>query len=257
MVEMKIKREHAPIYKDASILLRPKTGLKDMFLELDPGNEEAGEIDAGDRVPVSETLPDVNPDEILAQLDADTRDYLRVLLNAGAEALEDDGPTDLRKTFKRFEPLSRDSAKATRLLIQRRRNIARTITNFQELATRARPKGQGPGGADRLGQRELRGDRGAGREPARGAAPVPGRARGDAEHAGQRLVPRRQPRPRAHQAAPGRPGARAVAAREPPVLPRHHARHPRPDPPVRPGRASRLCATSAAPRRTSPSSRRA
>ena len=38
---MKIRRKYAPLYNDASILLRPKTGLKDMYLELDPGNREA------------------------------------------------------------------------------------------------------------------------------------------------------------------------------------------------------------------------
>ena len=133
VVEMKIKRKYAPIYSDASILLRPKTGLKDMFLELDPGNSSAGELDEGEMVPVSNTLPDVNPDEILASLDADTRDYLRVLLNAGAQGVGDG--TQLRQTFKRFEPLSRDGRKATRLLIARRKNIKRSISNFQKLAT--------------------------------------------------------------------------------------------------------------------------
>ena len=135
VVEMKIRRKYAPIYKDATILLRPKTGLKDMFLELDPGNRPAGELEEGHRIPVANTIPDVNPDEILASLDGDTRDYLRVLLNSGAEALEDDAPAELRQTFKRFEPLSRDARKATRLLIARRKNIRRTITNFSELAT--------------------------------------------------------------------------------------------------------------------------
>ena len=135
VVEMKIRRKYAPIYKDASILLRPKTGLKDMFLELDPGNRPAGELEEGHRIPVANTIPDVNPDEILASLDGDTRDYLRVLLNSGAEAFEGDAPKELRQTFKRFEPLARDTRKATRLLAERRRNIRRTITNFQELAT--------------------------------------------------------------------------------------------------------------------------
>jgi phospholipid/cholesterol/gamma-HCH transport system substrate-binding protein len=134
VVDMNIRRKYAPIYKDASILLRPKTGLKDMFLELDPGNKAAGELEEGERVPVAQTIPDVNPDEILASLDTDTRDYLRVLLNAGAEAFDGDAPKEFRQTFKRFEPLSRDGRKATQLLIARRRNIRRTITNFQELA---------------------------------------------------------------------------------------------------------------------------
>ena len=37
---MKIKDKYKPIYRDATVLLRPKTGLKDMYLALDPGNDE-------------------------------------------------------------------------------------------------------------------------------------------------------------------------------------------------------------------------
>jgi phospholipid/cholesterol/gamma-HCH transport system substrate-binding protein len=135
VVEMLIDEEHAPVHRDATILLRPKTGLKDMFLELDPGTRSAGALREGERIQVSNTLPDVNPDEVLAQLDGDTRAYLRVLLNSGAEALDGEGSADLRETFKRFEPTARDGARITRLLAQRRGNVKRVIHNFQELAT--------------------------------------------------------------------------------------------------------------------------
>jgi phospholipid/cholesterol/gamma-HCH transport system substrate-binding protein len=146
VVEMQIKDEYKPIYRDATILLRPKTGLKDMFLSLDPGTEKAGELREGTRVPVANTLPDINADEVLAELDADTRAYLRVLLNAGGTAFDDEATgaaseydqtaaQDLRETFKRFEPASRDGRKITRLLVERRRNIARVIHNFQEFST--------------------------------------------------------------------------------------------------------------------------
>jgi phospholipid/cholesterol/gamma-HCH transport system substrate-binding protein len=135
IVEMKIQRDHAPIYQDASILLRPKTGLKDMYLSLDPGTEAAGEVPDGGRISSANTLPDVNPDEVLAALDTDTRDYLRILLNAGAQALDADGPAELRQVLKRFEPTARDAEKITAGLIKRRGNIRRVVHNFQELAT--------------------------------------------------------------------------------------------------------------------------
>jgi phospholipid/cholesterol/gamma-HCH transport system substrate-binding protein len=97
-------------------------------------------------VPVANTLPDVNSDEILAQLDDDTRAYLRVLLNAGGAAFDDEatggvekyGQTaaqDLREAFKRFEPTARYGNKLTRLLARRRGNIRRVIHNFQEFST--------------------------------------------------------------------------------------------------------------------------
>lgn len=142
IVEMKIQRKYAPVFRDATILLRPKTGLKDMFLELDPGNPEAGEFEEGERIRVANTLNDVNPDEILAQLDGDVREYLRVLLASGAQALDGDSPSQLREVFKRFEPTARDGQRITALLAQRRRNVARVIHNFQELSTEL-------GGSDR------------------------------------------------------------------------------------------------------------
>ncbi len=135
VVEMKIKRRYAPIYRNATILLRPKTGLKDMYLELDPGSQSAGEVPENDTIPVANSLPDVNPDEVLAQLDGDTRDYLRILLDSGAQGLSGEGPKDLRATFRRFEPTSRDAAKITQLLAVRRQNLSRVVRNFQLLAT--------------------------------------------------------------------------------------------------------------------------
>jgi phospholipid/cholesterol/gamma-HCH transport system substrate-binding protein len=134
LVEMKIQRDHAPIYKDATILLRPKTALKDMYLSLDPGTPAAGEIPEGGKVPVDNTLPDVNPDEILAALDGNTRDYLRILLNSGAEALSGNSPARLRQTLKRFAPTTRDTERITKGLVVRRRNLQRVVHNFQELA---------------------------------------------------------------------------------------------------------------------------
>jgi phospholipid/cholesterol/gamma-HCH transport system substrate-binding protein len=146
VVQMNIQEKYKPIYKDATILLRPKTGLKDMYLALDPGTKAAGEIKDGGSVPVANTLPDVNSDEILAQLDDDTRAYLRVLLNAGGAAFDDEatggeeryGQTasqDLREAFKRFEPTARYGNKLTRLLARRRGNLRRVIHNFQEFST--------------------------------------------------------------------------------------------------------------------------
>ena len=136
VVQMRLRQEHSQVYRDATILLRPKTGLKDMYLSLDPGTPESGRLPEGGRVRVGNTLPDVNPDEVLAGLDADTRAYLQVLLNAGGQALGDEeASADLRETFKRFEPTARYGKRVTLALAERRRNLRRVIHTFQELAT--------------------------------------------------------------------------------------------------------------------------
>ena len=66
VVTVNMEKKYAPVYRDAHVLLRPKTGLKDMYLALDPGTRKAGALPSGGTIPVSNTLPDVNPDEILA-----------------------------------------------------------------------------------------------------------------------------------------------------------------------------------------------
>ena len=47
VVTMKIRRKYTPIYKDATALLRPKTGLNDMVIELDARLAAAGEAPDG------------------------------------------------------------------------------------------------------------------------------------------------------------------------------------------------------------------
>jgi phospholipid/cholesterol/gamma-HCH transport system substrate-binding protein len=132
IVGMRIRKKYAPIYRDASVLLRPKTGLKDMVAELTPGSRQAGELREGDRIPVAQTLPDVNLDEVLSSLDADTRDYLRLLLNDGGEALGGNG-RELAQTLRRIEPTAKYARQVNESLAERRRNIARVVHNFSLL----------------------------------------------------------------------------------------------------------------------------
>lgn len=135
VVQMRIKPHH-PVYKNATLLLRPKTGLKDMYIEMDPGTKNAGQVPRDGTLPVANTLPDVNLDEILSNLDGDTRAYLQILINAGGEAFGSKGyNADLRQTFKRFDPTARDTAKFTSLLSKRRANLQHVIHNFQQLTS--------------------------------------------------------------------------------------------------------------------------
>lgn len=122
------------VHTDATALLRPKTGLKDMFIALDPGSAEAPLAQENFVIPVQNTLPDINPDEVYAALDADSRDYLKLLVNGAGEGLKGRG-ADLQDVFRRFEPIHRDLAKVTEAVAERRDNLARLIHNLDELNT--------------------------------------------------------------------------------------------------------------------------
>jgi phospholipid/cholesterol/gamma-HCH transport system substrate-binding protein len=132
IIGMKIEPRYRRVYRDATVLLRPKTGLKDMVAELTPGTKAAGLLPEGGRIPVSQTLPDVNLDEILAALDADTRDYLTLLLNDGGQALKGNG-RELGNTLRRIEPTAKLSRQVNEQLAKRSRNIKRAIHNFSLL----------------------------------------------------------------------------------------------------------------------------
>jgi phospholipid/cholesterol/gamma-HCH transport system substrate-binding protein len=133
VVTMKIRRKYTPIYRNATALLRPKTGLNDMVIELDPGSKTAGPAPHGWTVPINQTLPNVNFDEILSSLDADTRDYLQLLLGAAGEGLDGQGKK-LSASLKRFEPTGRYLARVNGALAERERNIRRSIHNFRLLS---------------------------------------------------------------------------------------------------------------------------
>ena len=132
IIGMDLEPEFARVYRDATILLRPKTGLKDMVAELEPGTPAAGRLPEGGRIPVSQTLPDVNLDEILAALDTDTRDYLRILVADGARGLDGNGRA-LAQAIRRFEPTARYAREVNEGLAERRANIKRAIHNFSLL----------------------------------------------------------------------------------------------------------------------------
>ncbi len=132
IVEMKIREKYAHIYKDATALLRPKTGLNDMVIELNPGSPSSGEIARGGTLPVSRTLPNVNPDEILAGLDADTRAYLQLLVNGGGEGLNGNSK-ELSATLKRFDPITVYLAQIGEEMGRRQAYIKQGIHNFRLL----------------------------------------------------------------------------------------------------------------------------
>jgi phospholipid/cholesterol/gamma-HCH transport system substrate-binding protein len=145
VVTMNIYKQYAPIYRNATVLLRPRTPLKDMYLELDPGTRSAGQIPNGGTLPIGATNPDIDFSDILASLDSDTRTYLLLLLQGGAQAFRNPGNTgelpspravsDLRGVFKRFAPLNRDTATFTRLLALRQQNIRRAIHGLEQVTT--------------------------------------------------------------------------------------------------------------------------
>ncbi len=128
VVQLEIKPKYKNLIRDdATALLRPKTALKDMFVEVDPGHGKP--VPDGGRISVANSLPDINPDQVYSALDADTRPYLRLLVVGAGKGLQGRG-ADLREVFRRFEPIHRDLARVTKATAHRRRELKLLVHDY-------------------------------------------------------------------------------------------------------------------------------
>jgi phospholipid/cholesterol/gamma-HCH transport system substrate-binding protein len=131
------------IHTNWTALLRPKTGLKDMFIELAPGRGQAPVAKPGYTIPVASTNPDVDVDEILSSLDSDTRSYLQLLINGAGAGLAGKGGSELAQVFERFEPTHRDLARVNKAIGARGQDLRQLVNSLQRLNTAlATNKGQ-------------------------------------------------------------------------------------------------------------------
>ena len=134
IVDLDVEPEYDDlIHTDANAMLRPRTGLKDMYIQVFPGGEKGAPLaEAGFTIPVSNSLTDVDLDEILAEFDTRTRDYLTLLANGTGRGLRNRG-NDLARVFERFGPTFRDLARVNRAVAQEREAVSSAITALAEL----------------------------------------------------------------------------------------------------------------------------
>jgi phospholipid/cholesterol/gamma-HCH transport system substrate-binding protein len=102
-----------------------------MFIELDPGSG-GRKLKEHETIPVQNTEPDVDPDEVLSALDTDTRSYLVLLINGLGKGLAGHGK-DLNATFKALGPTQRDLKRVTQAVATRRHELARLVHNYADL----------------------------------------------------------------------------------------------------------------------------
>jgi phospholipid/cholesterol/gamma-HCH transport system substrate-binding protein len=120
------------IHSNATALLRPKTGLQDMFVELNPGSSPAPVVNAGYTIPLAQTNPEVNFDEVLGSLDGDTRQYLSLLVNGAGQGLKGQG-NNLAGVLERFEPTHQDLARLNSAVAVRGADLQQLIHSLGRL----------------------------------------------------------------------------------------------------------------------------
>jgi len=88
IVEMEIQDKGLPIYKDATLKIRPRIFLEgNFFVELEPGTPSAPRLNSGDVLPITQTAQPVQLDQVLTALQSDTREDLKAALKGYGQAL--------------------------------------------------------------------------------------------------------------------------------------------------------------------------
>lgn len=135
-VTMKIRREYANrVHTDATAALRPRTPLQDMIIQLDPGTKSAPLLKAGGNIPAAQTMTPVEFDEIVSEFDVDTRAYLGILLQQGAEGFGNGGDKELGGLLRGLEPAVVYSARIAKAMKSRNAEAARAVTNLERVST--------------------------------------------------------------------------------------------------------------------------
>jgi phospholipid/cholesterol/gamma-HCH transport system substrate-binding protein len=134
----KVRLDIEPKYKDllhqdAEFLLRPKTGLSDMVVEIDPGTD-GPPPEEGSTIPLARGLSNVQLDQFWASLDRETQDYLVLLLDNAGVALDGKG-RELSQGLRRFGPFATYTARLNGALEKRRDNISGGVRALSLLAT--------------------------------------------------------------------------------------------------------------------------
>ena len=141
-VELDIERDRlASVHVDARALVRPKTGLQDMTIDLDPGDRRKPRLDEDDVLPVERSMPQVNVEEVLAGLDADTRGYVQSLLQGLGEGLGGQAKISLRQLLERLQPTLARTSTLTEALRSRRTELRRLVAGLSRLSGRVAVQG--------------------------------------------------------------------------------------------------------------------
>ena len=136
VVALEMDPEELPqVFSDAHARLVPRTPLKDLQVELDPGRRRDKPLAEGGRIPVARTSPPLDSDELTRALDADTRDLFSVLVGEGARGMRGRGG-DLRALLRTLEPTAEQIASLTGAL-KRRRGALRGLVHELSLLAHA------------------------------------------------------------------------------------------------------------------------
>lgn len=131
-LELRVSDEQK-IYSNARFVLRPKSPLNDMYVEISPGGPPGKLLHDGSTVASAQTVRPIQVDEVLGHLDTDARQGLTALLAESDVALAN-APSRLPGGLKETDVATVDLKPVMEQLEQRRDLLAELMTSLSEIA---------------------------------------------------------------------------------------------------------------------------
>ncbi len=133
VLELRIEDKY-PVYDNARVVLRPKSPLNDMYVEVNPGTPDGKKLSDGDVLPVANSVAPVQVDEVLSHLDENAQAGLTSLLAESDVALAN-APTELPKGLTATDEVLKRLKPVMDQLDARREKLARLVTAMSDISS--------------------------------------------------------------------------------------------------------------------------
>lgn len=132
-LELAIDKGHQ-VYDNARVLLRPKSPLNEMYVELNPGGPPGKPLAEDGVLPLANSLRPVQVDEALGHLDNNTRNALTTLLSESDVALAG-APGTLPKGLESTDQVVRDLHPVVTAVQTRKETLQKLVTALGQIAS--------------------------------------------------------------------------------------------------------------------------
>lgn len=125
-VTLKLDKDVAPVYRDATVLVRQKTLVGENYIELTRGHPSTGTLPDGAQLPLSQDKEAVPLDRILNSLDAKTRAHISGTLQGLGDGFEGRG-SDFNRLLAGLRPTVSDGNQLASVLDAQKTQVADII----------------------------------------------------------------------------------------------------------------------------------
>ncbi|WP_245773946.1 MlaD family protein [Pseudonocardia ammonioxydans] len=133
LLKLAVDRDY-PVFDNARVVLRPKSPLNEMYVELSPGGPPGKELAEEAVLPVGNSQRPVQVNEVLGHLDDNTRFALTTMLAESDTALAN-APATLPDSLRNADGLVADLKPVVDQLDARREKIAQLISALSQIST--------------------------------------------------------------------------------------------------------------------------